>query len=53
MNEGQGQSGQLERIPLSFVMSMYENNTLKNKKVIQKNQKKKQAIKGQNLGIWP
>ena len=36
MNEGQGQSGQLERSSLSIVISKYQDNTLKNKEVIQK-----------------
>ena len=41
MNEGQGQSGQLEGISRSIVMSMSQDNTLKNKKVKQKNSKKR------------
>ena len=52
MNEGQDQSGQLEGISLSIVMSKYQDNTLKNKKVIQKNSKK-WAKKGKKLGICP
>ena len=36
MNEGQCQSGQLEGISLSIIMSKYEVNPLTNKKVIQK-----------------